>query len=158
MLSKQHGLPEGRVPRSVPWGQFLCFAFLVCSFSPSVSTGPCWVQGMGGGDVMVPAQPALEEPELLSWMRGYGSRGTLILHRTSQKAPMAKRPCLLEPRMKGTPSGRNVMSKATDDPWGDGQRAWTPHLSSHRRTLELCGRRGEAVTQGRQSSGQGQRF
>ena len=65
---------------------------------------------------MVPAQPALEEPELLSWMKGYGSRGVLILHRMSQKAPVANRPRLLEPRMKGTPSGRNSMSKATDGP------------------------------------------
>lgn len=161
LLSKQIMVfPEGRVPRSVPWGQFLCFLGLFIQ-SLSQHRLPAGSREWGGG-VMVPAQPALEQPELLSWMKGYGSRGALILHRMSQKAPVANCPCLLEPRMKDTPGGRNGMSKATDSPpapiHGVTGRVWTPHLSSHRRTLELLGRWREAVTQGRQSSGQGQRL
>ena len=75
---------------------------------------------------MVPAQPALEEPRPLSWMRDYGSRGALILHGMFQKAPVAKRPHLLELSMKGNPGGRNSMCKGHrrstgSKPWGDGR-------------------------------------
>lgn len=65
---------------------------------------------------MVPAQPALEEPRPLSWMRDYGSRGALILHRMFQKAPVAKRPHLLELSMRAIQVEGRACAKAIDGP------------------------------------------
>lgn len=151
------------------------FALFICSFihsvSQSASSTPAKCRLLAGswecGDGAGAALP-LKSSQLPSWvsaapaaphgLREHG-RGALILHKVAWKAPQGKYHCLLETRGRGTPGRRNSMCKGhrlfppPSALWGEGWRAWTPHLSSHRCAPEG----GESNTLKRRSTGQGQR-
>lgn len=167
----EHGLLEDRVPHSVPWGQFLCLVHLfIHSVSQSASSIPAKCRLLAGSwecrDGSGAALP-LKSSQLPSWvsaapaaprgLREHG-RGAPILHKVAGKTPQGKYHCLLETRGRGTPGRRNSMCKGhrlypCSDLWGEGWRAWTLHLSSHRCTPEGE----ESNTLKKQSTGQGQR-